>query len=332
MSLKVYAKRLGTSVQTIYTAPLDVESSAHAISFSNVTLTPATFSLRHYHARTQTLHLLAINYSVPANTVYRWPSPINMFPGDYIDAYSAEDDAITCQISAYENPTTRAGLNVRGLWDSTFTYYANDIVEWNNSSYIAITENVNIIPGGVDSGSFWQVFGSNTLEQQATYVGPSPPIDPYDGRLWWNSAKGKLEIYYNDGSSSQWVDASPVSLGPSINHYDLVTWQPGKMGANQILLKIRLPRGVAYESNFAGSSIAEAETAPTDTAVCTIYRNSDVIGTVTYEAGSTVGVIASTGGDAFTCVTGDVIKITAPSPRDLTFEGVSIVLVGSKTG
>ena len=30
------------------------------------------------------------------------------------------------------------------------------------------------------------------------------------GQLWWESDTGKLKIYYNDGTSSQWVDAVPI--------------------------------------------------------------------------------------------------------------------------
>jgi hypothetical protein len=30
------------------------------------------------------------------------------------------------------------------------------------------------------------------------------------GDLWWESDTGRLKIYYNDGSSSQWVDVVPV--------------------------------------------------------------------------------------------------------------------------
>ena len=31
-----------------------------------------------------------------------------------------------------------------------------------------------------------------------------------DGNLWWESDTGKLKIYYNDGNTSQWVDAVPI--------------------------------------------------------------------------------------------------------------------------
>jgi len=36
----------------------------------------------------------------------------------------------------------------------------------------------------------------------------SAPSSPADGDLWWDSDVGSLFIYYNDGSSAQWVEAS----------------------------------------------------------------------------------------------------------------------------
>ena len=43
----------------------------------------------------------------------------------------------------------------------------------------------------------------------------TPPLNPEDGNLWYNSDDGRLYIYYNDGDSTQWVDASPDSWDPS---------------------------------------------------------------------------------------------------------------------
>lgn len=51
----------------------------------------------------------------------------------------------------------------------------------------------------------------------APYVGVSPPGTPTDGQLWWDSSTGVLRIYYNDGTSSQWVDvASGISAAPYV--------------------------------------------------------------------------------------------------------------------
>jgi hypothetical protein len=37
----------------------------------------------------------------------------------------------------------------------------------------------------------------------------APPASPVDGDLWWNSELGILFVWYDDGDSGQWVEASP---------------------------------------------------------------------------------------------------------------------------
>jgi hypothetical protein len=42
-------------------------------------------------------------------------------------------------------------------------------------------------------------------------VGVTPPASPAANALWWHSEKGQLFIYYSDGSSLQWVPATPAA-------------------------------------------------------------------------------------------------------------------------
>lgn len=42
-------------------------------------------------------------------------------------------------------------------------------------------------------------------------VSDTAPASPVNGSLWWNSTIGVLKIYYTDGTSNQWVDASNIS-------------------------------------------------------------------------------------------------------------------------
>lgn len=52
----------------------------------------------------------------------------------------------------------------------------------------------------------------------ASIVAPSPPSNPIDNQLWWNSSDGpgggQLYVYYNDGTGRQWVPASAKIAGP----------------------------------------------------------------------------------------------------------------------
>jgi hypothetical protein len=48
-----------------------------------------------------------------------------------------------------------------------------------------------------------------------TYVGTSPPPSPPIGSFWWRTdPDGQLFVYYDDGSSQQWVPATPSLAGP----------------------------------------------------------------------------------------------------------------------
>ena len=44
-------------------------------------------------------------------------------------------------------------------------------------------------------------------------VSDTAPTSPNDGDQWYNSLSLKMFVYYNDGSSSQWVPASPQQAG-----------------------------------------------------------------------------------------------------------------------
>jgi len=47
-------------------------------------------------------------------------------------------------------------------------------------------------------------------------IGPTAPASPAVGQYWWrNDPDGRLYVYYNDGSSSQWVPATPTTSVPS---------------------------------------------------------------------------------------------------------------------
>ena len=50
----------------------------------------------------------------------------------------------------------------------------------------------------------WKVTPTEVLS-----IGDTAPANTTAVPLWWDSSAGRLFIYYNDGTSSQWVDTSP---------------------------------------------------------------------------------------------------------------------------
>lgn len=43
---------------------------------------------------------------------------------------------------------------------------------------------------------------------QPVETSATAPVSAVDGQMWWNTTDGQLYVYYDDGSSSQWVAAS----------------------------------------------------------------------------------------------------------------------------
>ena len=58
---------------------------------------------------------------------------------------------------------------------------------------------------------------SSVIGEANVYIGDNPPgIGTVSGDLWWESSTAKGHIYYDDGSSAQWVEFSPAGGGGSV--------------------------------------------------------------------------------------------------------------------
>lgn len=51
-----------------------------------------------------------------------------------------------------------------------------------------------------------------TALQPPVFISDGPPGPELPGFLWWDSEGGSLYIYYDDGNSSQWVEAVPSAI------------------------------------------------------------------------------------------------------------------------
>lgn len=106
--------------------------------------------------------------------------------------------------------------------------YWDDVAAGGFSNGQSISVNNFVITGAFtansSNGSSGQVLASNgTSVYWTNQTGGSPelptqdtnPGSPSDGTLYWNSALGKLLVYYQDANTSQWVEATPTgALGP----------------------------------------------------------------------------------------------------------------------
>jgi len=106
-------------------------------------------------------------------------------------------------------------------------------------------------------------------------------------------------------------------LQDSYRVYDQAGFFEGKPDADEILYRYIACRRTNFAENFDGS-VAKCAVAPTAEYVIKIYRGSTEIGTITFGAGVTTGVFASSG--AFTLAIKDTLTFQAPAVADDTFE------------
>ena len=76
---------------------------------------------------------------------------------------------------------------------------------------------------GLALGSWVAISSSGGTGAAVLNISDTPPSNPSDGTLWWESDTGRLKLYYNDGSSAQWVDAFTTSTAADKNIFNSTT-------------------------------------------------------------------------------------------------------------
>lgn len=94
---------------------------------------------------------------------------------------------------------------------------ANTIIIKKSSTAGAVPPAVSLQAGELavnlaDRKLYSKTVGGSVIEigGSAVTMSVTAPASAADGQLWWDSEEGTLKIYYNDGNTSQWVDAVAV--------------------------------------------------------------------------------------------------------------------------
>lgn len=115
-------------------------------------------------------------------------------------------------------------------------------------------------------------------------VSDTAPLSPSDGDLWWDSSEGELYIYYDDGTSAQWVTSVSPLAGPkgetgTINVGTTTTSNPGTLSdvvnsgtEYEAILDFTIPRGSTVD---VGSTTTGAP--GTSASVSDSGTNGDVV-------------------------------------------------------
>jgi hypothetical protein len=86
-----------------------------------------------------------------------------------------------------------------------------------NKAVLEVVGNSNFT--GIVTATSFVGDGSNLTNISAggISISTTAPGSPYSGSLWYNSEEGRTFVYYDDGSSAQWVDASPSNASGASN-------------------------------------------------------------------------------------------------------------------
>ena len=161
-------------------------------------------------------------------------------------------------------------------------------------------------------------------------VGTESPAEPSSGNLWYNTNLGRTFIYYNDGDSSQWVDAAPFNIvsdsggGASVS---IGTEAPVGPSSGDLWYNADYARIFIYYDNGINSQWVDA--APFNFGIITSLEGLTVTGILTATSGFsgnltgnatglsgtpnlTVGVVTATSfSGSGTALTGIVTSIVA---------------------
>jgi hypothetical protein len=202
----------------------------------------------------------SMNGTVAVGTTTRWARGDHVHPSDTTKLSDAPNDgnaygrlsAAWAKVLAITGGTMAGQINmgankIVSLADPTL---AQDAVTLN---YL----NGHTIPDAPADGNTygrknngWVIGGGGGA---SVTISDTAPSSPSAGNLWWNSTSGHLFIYYNDGTSSQWVMAEPL---PDMSQYVTLYAQDTKPTAPNVnSLWLNTTNGQLYWYYNDGNSV-----------------------------------------------------------------------------
>ena len=93
-------------------------------------------------------------------------------------------------------------------------YHWNGAYDVNNK-YIVNAGSTPKTAGGIGGNAWTRSTGSGFMS--SVLVSDTEPTAPFQNMLWWDTNSGTFFIYYNDGTSTQWVDLFGIADQSSFN-------------------------------------------------------------------------------------------------------------------
>jgi len=173
-------------------------------------------------------------------------------------------------------PTAGAGTNTAQI--ATTAFVATSFASIGSPTFTGDPKAPTPTPGDNDTSIATTAFVQAAISANASTIsiGDTPPASPSQGTGWWDSAGGQFYLWFNDGTSAQWVPATnmPGPAGPTG-----ATGPTGPTGAT----------GPAGSANMSGMSAGQIPIAASAT---TVTSSGNLSGDVT-TAGSLVTTLAT---------------------------------------
>lgn len=113
------------------------------------------------------------------------------------------------------------GFNAPKPWESGYDYVVGDTVFQDNAFWFCEVNHTSTIFSNDLALGYWSLIADFTSAATAgatMYVGDGPPAIPTLGQQWFESDTGNTYVYYDDGSSQQWIHTNgAVAAGDFVN-------------------------------------------------------------------------------------------------------------------
>jgi hypothetical protein len=172
-----------------------------------------------------------------------------------LNAVIRNERGTDADVSIRWNETTdRWQFTNNGTTYYDFAISASDLT--NDAGYLTSSSSIDILGDVIISspsnGDVLSYNGSDWVNSPASItakaaISDAAPSNPSPGDMWWKSDEGTMKVWYDDGNTSQWVDASPVG-DPFENVYASVAFFPGA-NVNEGAFSYSQATGAMYYSN-----------------------------------------------------------------------------------
>lgn len=203
--------------------------------------------------------------------------PVNLANGEL--AINFADGKLFYKNSTGQIVSFTSGSNSFGTVNANGTLIISDTV--GDVLTIEAGDNISIVGDAINDKITISATGGATVN-----IADNPPLSPTNGDLWWSSVYGTMFIYYNDGNSSQWVEAASGSLYANVAEQIAISAFNKANSANVLAFNTGIGANAFTSATIAGAntiSIAafnKANAALPNTSGVTFAGNLNITGNV----------------------------------------------------